>query len=93
MLLYDFKGGAAFEDDFAPVIQAGPAGLILHSMREHFAAWQLANQLYQERNDPKFLEARRAEKRTARMLRHARRQEFYSQYFSSQRPVASEEKK
>ena len=91
--LYDFNGDAAFEDDFAPGFHVGPAGEILRSMREHFAARQTAKREYLDYNDRKAVEARRAEKRTAGMLRQAQRRECYAQYFASARPAASEENK
>ena len=91
MRLYDFNGDAAFEDDFAPGFHAGPAGKILRSMLEHFAARQTAKQDHRERNDPKSVNARRAEKRAAGMLRQAQRREKHAQDFVSARFVGSEE--
>ncbi|MEY4242393.1 MAG: hypothetical protein RJA14_2089 [Pseudomonadota bacterium] len=91
MRLYDFNGDAAFEDDFAPGFHAGPAGEILRSMREHFAARQTAKQDHRERNDPKAVEARRAEKRTVGMLRQTQRRAKYAQDFASARPAANGE--
>lgn len=41
MRLYLFGGGAAFSDEYAPGFPASPAGKILLSMSEHFAARHL----------------------------------------------------
>lgn len=91
MRLYDFLGDAAFEDDFAPGFHVGPAGEILRSMRKHFAARQTAKKDHRERNDPKAFEARRAEKRTAGMLRQVQRRANYAQDFVTARPAANGE--
>ena len=42
MRLYGFRGNAAFEDEFVPEFSASPAGEILRSMTEHFAAHRTA---------------------------------------------------
>jgi hypothetical protein len=91
MRLYDFFGDAAFEDDFAPDFDAGPAGDFLRSMREHFAVRETAKHHHRERSDPKAAEARREEKRAAVMLRQAHRRENYAQYFVSVQSAANEE--
>ena len=91
MRLYNFNGDAAFEDDFAPGFNASPAGETLRSMREHFAAVQTARQHYLERNDRKAIDARRAEKRTAGLLRHEQRQAKYAQDFRSKRSAENGE--
>jgi hypothetical protein len=88
MRLYDFFGDAAFEDDFAPYFDAGPAGDVLRSMREHFAAREAAKHHHRERSDPKAAEARREEKRAADMLRQANRRAGRTQDFASA-PLAS----
>ena len=91
MRLYNFNGDAAFEDDFAPGFNASPASETLRSMREHFAAVQTARQDYLERNDRKAIDARRAEKRIAGLLRHEQRQAKYAQSFKSKRSAENEE--
>ena len=91
MRLYDFNGDAAFEDDFAPGFHAGPAGEILRSMLKHFAARQTEKQEYLNYNNRKAVEARRAEKRTAGLLRHEQRQAKYAQDFASTRSAENGE--
>ena len=91
MRLYDFNGDAAFEDDFAHGFHAGPAGEILRSMREHFAARQTEKQEYLDYNNRKAVEARRAEKRIAGLLRHEQRQAKYAQDFRSKRSAENGE--
>lgn len=91
MRLYDFNGDAAFGEEFAPGFHAGPAAQILRSMRENSAAGQTARQIHHECNDPKAVEARRAEKRAAGILRQAKRRVKHAQDFASARLAASEE--
>jgi hypothetical protein len=91
MHLYKFDGDGAFEDNFAPGFQAGPAGEILRSMRKHFAARQAAKQAHLERNDPKAIEARRMQKRADGLLRQAQRRAKYMQDSASARSFAKGE--